>query len=87
MEITDSGPTLVFSFDGTGNEPCDTGKFERDESTSMADLVNSALAPKWGDARRILNEAKADLMEAEPKPEDRIVVFGFSRGAALARKF
>ena len=46
MEITDSGPTLVFSFDGTGNEPCDTGKFERDESTSMADLVNSALAPK-----------------------------------------
>ncbi|MXY89819.1 MAG: hypothetical protein F4234_11375 [Gammaproteobacteria bacterium] len=61
MEITDSGPTLVFSFDGTGNEPCDTGKFERDESTSMADLVNSALAPKWGDARRILNEAWAAI--------------------------
>ena len=141
MATTDTGRTLVFSFDGTGNEPCDAGKFERDESisnvlklhvlmggglrrdltetrtplgapqrtwyyngigtrengediplvgwmiTSMAELVNSALAPKWGDARRILNEAKADLTEAEPKPEDRIVVFGFSRGAALARKF
>lgn len=140
MEIP-IGRTLVFSFDGTGNEPCDAGKFEHDESisnvlklhilmggglrgdltetrtpigapqqtwyyngigtrengediplvgwmvTTMAELVNSALAPKWGDARRILNEAKADLMEAEPQPEDRIVVFGFSRGAALARKF
>ena len=138
---TPIGRTLVFSFDGTGNEPCDAGKFEHDESisnvlklhilmggglrgdltetrtpigapqqtwyyngigtrengediplvgwmvTTMAELVNSALAPKWGDARRILNEAKADLMEAEPQPEDRIVVFGFSRGAALARKF
>ncbi len=131
---TPIGRTLAFSFDGTGNEPRDAGKFEHDESisnvlklhilmggglrgdltetrtpigapqrtwyyngigtrengqdiplvgwmvTTMAELVNSALAPKWGDARRILNEAKADLMEAAPKPEDRIVVFGFSRG-------
>ena len=26
--------TLVFSFDGTGNEPIDAGKFEEDESIS-----------------------------------------------------
>lgn len=55
--------------------------------SKAAGLVNSALAPRWGDARRILNEAKRDLEDAQPKPSDRIVVFGFSRGAALARKF
>ena len=50
-------------------------------------LVNSMLAPSWGDARRILKEATEDLENMEPRREDRIVVFGFSRGAALARKF
>ena len=134
--------TLVFSFDGTGNEPSDAEGFEHDESISnvlklhvlmggglagvdltetktpegqdqftfyyngigtrengedipligwlvskATGLVNSALAPKWGDARRILNEAKGDLKETSPTSADRIVVFGFSRGAALARKF
>ena len=134
--------TLVFSFDGTGNEPTDAEGFEHDESISnvlklhvlmggglngedktdtetpgkeeqrtyyyngigtredvediplvgwlvskVTGLVNSALAPRWGDARRILKEAKGDFDRAEPKPQDRIVVFGFSRGAALARKF
>ncbi len=134
--------TLVFSFDGTGNEPSDAERFEHDESISnvlklhvlmgggsagldmtktktpegeeqithyyngigtrengedipligwlvskATGLVNSALAPRWADARRILNEAKGDLKEAEPTPADRIVIFGFSRGAALARKF
>ncbi len=137
----EKGRTLVFSFDGTGNEPGDADKFEHDESISnvlklhilmggglrgdrtasrtprgaeqrtwyyngigtrengadipllgwmvsrVSGLVNAALAPKWGDARRILNEAKADLQAADPTPEDRIVIFGFSRGAALARKF
>ena len=134
--------TLVFSFDGTGNEPSDAEGFEHDESISnvlklhvlmggglagvdltetktpegqdqftyyyngigtrengedipligwlvskATGFVNSALAPKWGDARRILNEAKGDLKETSPTSADRIVVFGFSRGAALARKF
>ena len=134
--------TLVFSFDGTGNEPTDAEGFEHDESISnvlklhvlmggglngedktetqtpdgdeqrtyyyngigtrengediplvgwlvskVTGLVNSALAPKWGDARRILKEAMDDFDNAKPKPEDRIVMFGFSRGAALARKF
>lgn len=134
--------TLVFSFDGTGNEPTDAEGFEHDESISnvlklhvlmggglngedktdtktqrdeeqrtyyyngigtredgediplvgwlvskVTGFVNSALAPRWGDARRILKEAMGDFDGAKPRPEDRIVVFGFSRGAALARKF
>ncbi len=138
----DAARTLVFSFDGTGNEPSDAEAFEHDESISnilklhvlmggglqgkdetqtstpggeeqqtyyyngigtrengeniplvgwliskATGLVNSALAPRWGDARRILNEAMADLEGANPTQKDRIVLFGFSRGAALARKF
>ena len=139
--MSTNGRTLVFSFDGTGNEPSDAEKFEHDESISnvlklhilmggglkedltetatangepqhtyyyngigtrengediplvgwlvskASGLVNSALAPKWGDARRILKEAKADLSDENPTPRDRIIIFGFSRGAALARKF
>ena len=53
----------------------------------MRKAVNSALAPSWGDARRILNQAAKDLDDLAPTPQDRIVLFGFSRGAALARKF
>lgn len=133
--------TLVFSFDGTGNEPHDATGFKEDESVSnvlklhvlmgggleedrsetrtdggerqetryyngigtreegetiplvgrlvsrMQKAINSALAPSWGDARRILNQAAEDLDELSPTRDDRIVVFGFSRGAALARKF
>ena len=133
--------TLVFSFDGTGNEPGDASGFKQNESISnilklhvlmgggmdedrsqtltpagrpqetlyyngigtredgetiplvgelvvaARRLVNSALAPSWGDARRILKQAAGDLKELAPAADDRIVVFGFSRGAALARKF
>ena len=136
-----SARTLVFSFDGTGNEPDDATGFKKDESVSnvlklhvlmgggleedrtptetpnkesqktyyyngigtredgetiplvgwlvskVIKKVNSALAPSWGDARRILNEAVKDLKAEVPTKSDRIVVFGFSRGAALARKF
>ncbi len=46
-----------------------------------------AVAPKWGDAARILREARKDLDGCNGTSGDRIVVFGFSRGAALARKF
>ena len=138
---TTAARTLVFSFDGTGNEPHDASGFKQDESVSNVlklhvlmggglvedksetvtpggepqqtcyyngigtredgetiplvgelivrtrRLVNSALAPSWGDARRILKQAAGDLDELEPTPDDRIVMFGFSRGAALARKF
>ena len=127
--------TLVFSFDGTGNEPSDVGKFAEGESISnvlklhilmgggmepsetnlangetqkthyyngigtrdgklsyplvgwIRSKINMAVAPSFGDARRILNEARGDFDEADFQVDDRIVVFGFSRGAALARKF
>ena len=129
--------TLVFSFDGTGNEPGQANEFKQDESiTNVLKLhvmmggcmeagesavqtdggsdqqtyyyngigtregrfavplvgrvrswINMAMAPTFGDARRILNEAEEDFEESGYEPGDRIVVFGFSRGAALARKF
>ena len=133
--------TLVFSFDGTGNEPQDATGFKQDESVSNVlklhilmgggleedrsdtstdggepqetfyyngigtredgetipligelvaktlSLVNMMVAPSRGDARRILKQAAEDLAELTPTERDRIVVFGFSRGAALARKF
>ena len=129
--------TLVFSFDGTGNEPSDVRKFQEDESITnilklhiligggmtptatqlsngggtqlahyyngvgtraggrsiplvgkLRDLINMAVAPSFGDARRILEEAHQDFDNAGYDANtDKIVVFGFSRGAALARKF
>ena len=44
------------------------------------------LGPTFGDVQDILAEAEADLAAAYA-PGDKILVFGFSRGAALARKF
>ena len=136
-----AGRTLVFSFDGTGNEPGDAHAYRQDESISnilklhvlmgggleedrtptrtlagapqstwyyngigtreggvklplvgwlvskATGLINQALAPTWGDARRIVDEASADLNDAKPTADDKVVVLGFSRGAALARKF
>ena len=138
---TDSAKTLVFSFDGTGNEPSDATEFEDDESisnvlklhvlmggglkedksktktlsgteqityyyngigtregkysvpllgrliTNVRQYVNMAFAPSFGDARRILTEAEEDFRAADYNPGDKLVVLGFSRGAALARKF
>ena len=130
----DQGRTLVFSFDGTGNEPSDAGEFKQDQSVSnvlklhilmgghfeepAADApqlnfyyngigtregksripllgrlyaagrsgLNMLIAPTFGDAKRILDEAQADF-DAHYRPGDRIAVFGYSRGAALGRKF
>lgn len=133
--------TLIFSFDGTGNEPSDAGEFQEDESISNIlklhvlmggglhvdktetrapsgnlqvthyyngigtredglsipllgklyawgqKFVNQAFAPKFGDARRILREAVNDFNETQYGPDDTLAIFGFSRGAALARKF
>lgn len=127
--------TIVFNFDGTGNEPADAEHFVEDESITnvlklhillgggmspsgtvvgngqgrqlafyyngigtreegrslpgvgwIVSTVNMMFAPKWGDANRILREAMADFDRAY-RPGDRVVVFGYSRGAALARKF
>ncbi len=135
--------TIVFSFDGTGNEPSDSESYMEDESisnilklhlllgggiltdrsetktedggdqityyyngigtregplssvpllgkliTKGQQYINQALAPSCGDSRRILAEAMDDFKKSEyKKDEDKLVVFGFSRGAALARKF
>ena len=141
MPDEDRPRTLIFSFDGTGNEPSDAREFMEDESisnvlklhvllggglkqdrsdtttpngarqearyyngigtresrhsipllgrliTSARQHVNMALAPTFGDARRILEEAGEDFRRARYREGDRLVVFGFSRGAALARKF
>ena len=129
--------TLVFSFDGTGNEPSQVNEFKEDESITnvlklhilmgggmkldnsntrtpannvqrtyyyngigtreagisipllgaLRSAINMAIAPTFGDARRILNEAKRDFTNADYEDGDTVAVFGFSRGAALARKF
>lgn len=132
---THQAKTLVFSFDGTGNEPSDAGAFMEDESITnvlklhlllgggmdadgavlgdgagkqlafyyngigtreagrsipgvgwLASVVNMTFAPAWGDAKRILREAAADF-DSNHNPGDAVAVFGYSRGAALARKF
>ena len=131
----DAAPrTLVFCFDGTGNEPSDAGEFKEDQSVSnvlklhvlaggdfdepsrdarqlnfyyngigtregrsrvplLGRLyaagragLNMLIAPTFGDAKRILEEARGDF-DAHYIPGDRLVLFGYSRGAALARKF
>lgn len=136
--------TLIFSFDGTGNEPSDSGKFEEDESISnvmklnilmgggfhkddsgtmtpegnqqityyyngigtrnidewikcipllgwliskIESFINMTFAPKFGDVEEIMDEAMKDFEETQYEPGDTLAVFGFSRGAALARKF
>jgi len=48
--------------------------------------LNAALAPEKMDVRTILNRAGEDLQK-HYQSGDRIYVFGFSRGAALARRF
>ena len=48
--------------------------------------LNAVLAPEKMDVRTILNKAGADL-EKHYQAGDKIYVFGFSRGAALARRF
>lgn len=47
-------------------------------------MFNAGLALK--DPGRIINEATADL-EKHYQAGDKIFIFGFSRGAAIARKF
>ena len=136
--------TIIFSFDGTGNEPSDSKSYMQDESisnilklhillgggilddhtetktegggdqityyyngigtrdgilssipllgkliTKAQQYVNQGLSPTWGDARRILAEAMDDFNKSgySKNNGDKLVVFGFSRGAALARKF
>lgn len=129
--------TIIFSFDGTGNEVSDAKKFAVDTSISnvlklhtlaggridgsqpksttpagdkqvthyyegigtssastfikraylkVRNLYNQMFAPVCGDAKKILKAADRDFKKSY-QPGDKIVIFGFSRGAALARKF
>ena len=134
MSAEEATRTLVFCFDGTGNEPSDAGEFKEDQSVSnvlklhvllggdfadpAADArqlnfyyngigthegkrripllgrlyaagrsgLNMLIAPTFGDAKRILEEAEADFA-THYQPGDKLLLFGYSRGAALARKF
>ena len=47
---------------------------------------NAMFAPPYGDMDHILDEARTDL-KAHYKQGDSIYIFGFSRGAAIARMF
>lgn len=49
-------------------------------------IFNAGFAPQNQDVRDIINSAGADL-EAKYKNGDEILIFGFSRGAAIARRF
>jgi pimeloyl-ACP methyl ester carboxylesterase len=115
---------LIFCFDGTCNEPSDSGDFFEDASISnilklhiffggdldnskndklasqrsfyysgvgtrgniLQKLFNSMFAPRDADVKDILKEAKDDLKK-HFQAGDEIYVFGFSRGAAIARMF
>lgn len=117
---------LIFCFDGTCNDPADSGDFFEDSSISnivklhaffggklnppngenkgtpgqhsfyysgvgtrgnwLTQKFNSMFAPPYGDTADILDEAKNDLKKYG-KNEDEIYIFGFSRGAAIARTF
>lgn len=116
---------LIFCFDGTCNDPADSGDFFSDGSISnvlkLHALFGGKLRPangkndktpgqysfyyrgvgtrggwlrqKWtatvapsGDMRDIIEEARGDL-DRNFQVGDEISVFGFSRGAAIARMF
>ena len=50
-------------------------------------MLNMMVAPSFGDAKRILDDAIEDFDSADYQKGDTLVIFGYSRGAALARKF
>ncbi|MCQ8878810.1 DUF2235 domain-containing protein [Pseudoalteromonas shioyasakiensis] len=121
--------TLIFNFDGTGNEPRDAEQFSSDhfkedasisnilklhlllggslnnEPTTRFDnqlsfyfqgigtkgsrlkrLLNQSIAPRDDDVASILNHAISDF-KSYYQTGDTVLLTGFSRGAALARRF
>ena len=121
--------TLIFNFDGTGNEPRDAEQFSSEhfkEDASISNILklhllfggqlenqpstpfenqlsfyyqgigtkgsqlkrvlNQVLAPHSDDVASILNQARDDF-KAHYQPGDTLLLTGFSRGAALARRF
>ncbi|MGB1292464.1 MAG: phospholipase effector Tle1 domain-containing protein [Pseudoalteromonas sp.] len=124
-----TGKTLIFNFDGTGNEPRDAEQFSSEhfkEDASISNilklhlllggtlnnepatefdsqlsfyyqgigtqgsrlkrLLNQTLAPRDDDVASILNHAMSDF-KTYYQPGDCVLLTGFSRGAALARRF
>ncbi|MBF0311605.1 MAG: DUF2235 domain-containing protein [Magnetococcales bacterium] len=49
-------------------------------------FIDMTIAPKKSDVRHIIHEAR-DTLKAVYQPGDQIYLFGFSRGAAIARRF
>ena len=117
---------LIFCFDGTCNDPEDSGDFFEDSSISnilklhaffggklnplngknaklpdqhsfyysgigtrgwwLKRKLNAMFAPPYGDMDDIIDEAEEDLSKHYQNGEE-IYIFGFSRGAAIARMF
>ena len=117
---------LIFCFDGTCNDPKDSGDFFEDTSISnvlklhaffggklnphngeneqtpnqrsfyysgvgtrgswLKQKFNAMFAPPYGDMEDILDEAQTDL-DKNYQDGYEIYIFGFSRGAAIARMF
>lgn len=53
----------------------------------LRQIINAMIAPADGDMEDILAAAFADLQACSAEPTAEIYIFGFSRGAALARIF
>ena len=117
---------LIFCFDGTSNDPEDSGDFANDGSVSnilkmhalfggslknrgeenpeasgqrsfyysgigtyggwIRRAINATIAPTYWDMDKIIENAAKDLKDAF-QDGDEIHIFGFSRGAAIARMF
>lgn len=117
---------VIFCFDGTCNDPEDSGDFFEDSSISnilklhaflggklnplngknvklpnqhsfyysgigtrggwLKQKFNAMFAPPYGDMDDIIDEAEEDLSK-HYQSGDEIYIFGFSRGAAIARIF
>lgn len=118
---------MIFCFDGTCNDPEDSGDFFEDSSVSnilklhaflggmlnphngnnaktsgqrsfyysgigtrgswLKQKFNAMFAPPYGDMEDILDEANNDFKKQKYQNGDEIYIFGFSRGAAIARMF
>ena len=52
------GKTIVFSFDGTGNEPTDAGEFIENESITNVLKLHLLLGGGFGEAGEVLGRGK-----------------------------
>lgn len=74
--------SVVRSFSSTRRETSGVGTY----GNKIQQIFNAAFAPHNLDVARIIKSAGRDLKRVYKKG-DRIFLFGFSRGAALARRF